>query len=58
MDKLIKLLGDTLILAEEHLEYCGYGDKWERECARENKIEQRINKAIDSYKKYKGESNG
>lgn len=30
---LEKILLEALIKAKEHLEYCGYGDKWERECA-------------------------
>ena len=30
---LIKQLADTLQRASESLEYCGYGDAWERECA-------------------------
>lgn len=32
--------------AWEHLEYCGYGDKWERECAEEDKIQEIIKGAI------------
>ena len=24
---------EALLAAQEHLEYCGYGDSWERECA-------------------------
>jgi hypothetical protein len=30
--------------AYEHLEYCGYGDSWERECAKEAKLQERLNK--------------
>jgi hypothetical protein len=29
----IKLLTETLQRASDHLDYCGYGDNWERECA-------------------------
>ncbi len=29
IEKLMK----ALEAAQYHLEYCGYGDKWERECA-------------------------
>ena len=36
----------TVREAREHLEYCGYGDKWERECAVEKKLEQQIKEAI------------
>jgi len=50
MDKLIELLGETLIKAEAHLDYCNYGDKWERECAIECKLDKDIIKAIDDYK--------
>ena len=37
---------EALKSAQAHLEYCGYGDKWERECAREDKLSERISKAI------------
>ncbi len=37
---------EALIDAKEHLEYCGYGDKWERECAESEGLEDKINKAI------------
>lgn len=36
----------ALKAASEHLDYTGYGDSWERECAREEKLEERINAAI------------
>lgn len=40
----------TLIAALEaahaHLEYCGYGDSWERECAVEEKLDQKITDAL------------
>lgn len=32
--------------AQDHLEFCSYGDSYERECARENKLPQLINAAI------------
>ncbi len=41
-DELLDALKD----AEDHLEYCGYGDKWERECAREDGLAEKIEKAI------------
>lgn len=37
---------EALVAALEHLEYCGYGDSWERSCARESKLPQKINQAI------------
>ena len=46
---LIKLLGETLILAKEHLEYCGYGNSWERECALAAKLEDKIEDAWNNY---------
>lgn len=30
--------------ARSHLEYCGYGDNWERECAKEDKLPERLEK--------------
>jgi hypothetical protein len=29
----IKLLTETLQRASDHLDYCGYGDNWERQCS-------------------------
>jgi len=53
LKSLIKLLGETLILAKEHLEYCGYGDSWERGCAKEAYLEDKIDNACDNYLKIK-----
>lgn len=39
-------LREALQAAQQHLEYCGYGDKWERECAVESNLEERINSAL------------
>jgi glutamine synthetase type III len=39
---------EALREAQEHLEYCGYGDKWERECAKEAGLEKKIKAAIDA----------
>ena len=36
----------ALQAAKEHLEYCGYGDKWERECAEASKLEEQIDEAL------------
>lgn len=46
--KLVERLKETLLAAQSHLDYCGYGDKWERECAREEKLEERINDALSA----------
>ena len=44
---------EALEAAQEHLDYCGYGDSWERECAKDSKLEERIEAAI---KKARGEA--
>ena len=36
-----------LIEAHGHLEYCGYGDRWERECAMGSKLPERLSAFID-----------
>ncbi len=40
-------LYSTLEKAASHLDYCGYGDNWERECAREQGLPELINKALE-----------
>lgn len=52
MEKIMKTkkaLYDTLVKAKEHLEYCGYGDAWERECSGD--LEKEIDNAIELYEK-------
>lgn len=34
--------------AHKHLEYCGYGDAYERECARDEKLDQRITAVLEN----------
>jgi hypothetical protein len=49
MAKLTELeqhLLDALQAAKEHLDYCGYGDSWERECAEAQGLEAKIDAAI------------
>lgn len=46
LNPLERQLFDALTDASSHLEYCGYGDKWERECAREQKLEEKIIAAL------------
>ena len=41
-----KELYDALVLAYNHLEWCGYGDKYERECARDERLSQTLATAI------------
>lgn len=33
--------------AYNHLNYCGWGDTWERECAKDSKLPEQIEKALD-----------
>ena len=42
----IKLLAQALEAAKSHLEYCGYGDSWERECAQGSGLPERIEDAL------------
>ncbi len=44
--KILNALLDALKAASDHLDYCGYGDSWERECAYESKLPQQIEEAI------------
>lgn len=46
MTRLEEQLLAALIDARNHLDYCGYGDSWERECAQASKLEDRIEAAI------------
>ena len=45
-EPLIKEMYEALKAAEGHLDYCGYGDKWERECAYDSKLPETIDKAL------------
>ena len=42
---LARLVG-ALGAARAHLEYCGYGDSYERECAKQEKLPQLIDEAL------------
>lgn len=44
-------LYNALQAAEDHLSYCGYGDKWERECAEQRGLEKQISAALVAAKK-------
>ncbi len=46
LQQQIKILRDALEAAKNHLEYCGYGDRWERECASEEGLPQKIEQAL------------
>lgn len=48
-DKLVarnNVLKEALQAASEHLDYCNYGDKWERECAVSAGLPEKIEKAL------------
>jgi hypothetical protein len=42
-------LVEALTLAEAHLEYCNYGDKYERDCAMQDKLPQIIRATLARY---------
>lgn len=52
---LEKQLFDALTAASEHLDYSNYGDKWERECAREQKLPEQISNARGAFIELYGE---
>lgn len=43
----IAMLRDALEDAESHLDYCGYGDSWERECATAQGLPVKIREALE-----------
>ena len=43
---LERLLYDALEAASNHLDYCGYGDNWERECAYAQELPKKISDAL------------
>ena len=45
--EFIKLFKDMA----QHLDYCGYGDSWERECADERKLPERVDKMLEKIEK-------
>lgn len=47
--KTKQVLYETLVKAKEHLEYCGYGDSWERECADVTGLPEDIDNALKLY---------
>ena len=44
--ELITKLFKALDAANNHLEYCGYGDTWARACAQEDKLSEKIDDAL------------
>ncbi len=47
MKEVVAELLSALKAAQAHLDYTGYGDKWERECALSDKLAEQIQAAID-----------
>jgi hypothetical protein len=48
LQKQVAQLREVLQAASDHLDYCGYGDAWERECAGD--LEERISEALKDTK--------
>lgn len=42
----LRVVGQALQEASEHLDWVGYGDRYERECAKESKLEEKIENAL------------
>ena len=53
---IMKSLYEALSAAEQHLDYCGYGDRWERECARDSGLIKQVDEAIRQGKNIFGET--
>lgn len=45
---LERQLAEALQAAKQHLDYVGYGDSWERECAEASKLEEKIDNALEA----------
>lgn len=43
---LVQELTEALQAASDQLDYCGYGDSWERGCAFESKLPEKIEAAL------------
>lgn len=50
--ELIKILQQALSDAQDHLDFCGYGDRYEAECAREHGLEKQIVEALSKARDY------
>lgn len=51
-EKLIVMLVEGLEEASDCLDYCGYGDSWERECAYHNGSPEKIEAALKAGQEY------
>ena len=52
---IMKSLYEALNDADQHLDFCGYGDSWERECAMYDKLPEKIGKALTEASEIFGE---
>ena len=46
LEAKVKVAEEALDEAITHLDYCGYGDSYERECAKENNLPERLEAAL------------
>lgn len=51
MEQLIKQLADALEKANDHLDWIGWGDSYERECATNAGIQTEVEAALEAAKK-------
>ena len=49
---LIERLYNALKEAQDHLDFCGYGDSYERECAKSEHLEEHIETALTNYERF------
>jgi hypothetical protein len=47
MRELLIEAKEALELAHDHLDYCGWGDSWERECAFHHKLPEKITSVLE-----------
>jgi hypothetical protein len=48
LEKLVGKLFTALEAAGGHLDYCGYGDRYERECAKDAKLPEQVEEALEA----------
>lgn len=56
--ELLQEVTSALADAVSHLEYCGYGDSWERECARDDGLPDRLASILEKSEKFLGKRDG
>lgn len=49
-DEIVEEMARALAESLAHHEYCGWGDRWERECADEEKLPDKIESALSRYR--------